>query len=281
MRGADPAARAAWYLESERHSWRVPHRPPHPRMRHYVARDYEGSTEQIGSHRLLLPATTSVTLVVKVLDSPFRPPEFVRGPADAFHLLDGVCAPAYLQIMLTPLGAYQLLGVPLDELRGRVADLRDVLGPDSAPFADRVRDAPTWRQRFAIVDEVLGGRAAAATRPSPEVARAWSILVASGGRERIGRIAAEVGWSHKHLTRRFTTQVGLAPKAAARVIRFGRAVNQLGRGAPSLARLAAESGYADQAHLTRDFRSLAGVTPGDFLTRLRAATRPAAAASAR
>ncbi|WP_214402391.1 helix-turn-helix domain-containing protein [Pseudonocardia lacus] len=274
MRAAGPAARAAWYLENERHSWRVPHRPPHPRMRQYVARDYEGSTEQIGSHRLLLPATTSVTLVVKVLDSPYRPAEFVRGPADTFHLLDGVCAPAYLQIMLNPLGAYQLLGVPLDELRGRVADLRDVLGPAGARFADRVRDAVTWRQRFAIVDEVLGGRAATATPPSPEVARAWSILVASGGRARVGRIAAEVGWSHEHLTRRFTTQVGLAPKAAARVIRFGRAADRLGSGGSSLAGLATESGYADQAHLTRDFRALAGVTPTDFLARLRTAAPP-------
>jgi AraC-like DNA-binding protein len=269
------AAGSAWYLESERHAWRVPRRPPHPKMRHLVARDYEASTERIGGHRLMLPATTSVSLVVKVRDSPFRPPEFVRGPDASYQLLDGVCAPAYLQIMLTPLGAFQLLGMPLDELRGRVTDLGDVLGPDGARFAERVREAATWRERFAIVDEVLGGRAAEATPPSPEVVQAWRMLVASGGREQIGRVATEVGWSHKHLIQRFTAQVGLTPKAAARVIRFRRAADRLGRvGAPSLARVATESGYADQAHLTRDFRSLAGVTPGDFLARLRAAAPP-------
>jgi len=67
---------------------------------------------------------------------------------------------------------------------------------------------------------VLLGRLDRGPRPSPEVGRAWERLVATGGAVSIGQLAKEVGWSHKHLIARFTRQVGLRPKTAARLIRF-------------------------------------------------------------
>jgi len=88
---------------------------------------------------------------------------------------------------------------------------------------------------------------------------------------RIENLAREVGWSRRHLAERFRREVGLAPKAAARVIRFERACDRLFvPGRPPLARVAAETGYVDQAHLSRDFRELAGIPATAWL-----AERPA------
>ncbi len=79
---------------------------------------------------------------------------------------------------------------------------------------------------------------------------------------RIATIAAEVGWSRGHLVVRFRREVGLSPKRFARVARFRTAIDRLGR-AP-LATVAAECGYADQSHLTHEFRDLAGATPSAY-----------------
>ena len=87
----------------------------------------------------------------------------------------------------------------------------------------------------------------------------------------IGRLAAEVGWSHKHLITRFRQQVGLGPKTAARLIRFDgvwRRLDQAGD-RPDWGLVAAEAGYADQAHLVREFRQFTGTTPTGFLAQIR------------
>ncbi len=85
---------------------------------------------------------------------------------------------------------------------------------------------------------------------------------------RISDLAGEVGWSHRHLISRFRRQVGLAPKTAARVIRFRAMLAGLGAGRAGLADLAYEHGYSDQAHLNRDFREFTGTTPTGYLKRV-------------
>lgn len=132
---------------------------------------------------------------------------------------DGACAREYLQVFLRPLGAYTLLDVPMTELRGEAVDLAEVFGPEGSCVVERLRAESTWLGRFAVLDRLLLHRLSTGPRPAPEVARAWQLLQASGGSMPIGRIAAEVGWSHKHLITRVSQQIGLTPKTAARLIR--------------------------------------------------------------
>ena len=136
-------------------------------------------------------------------------------------------------------------------------------------MAEQLREAPSWQQRVGPADWFLLGRLESGPRPSPEIAWAWRRLVASGGGIPIGRLAAEVGWSHKHLITRFRQQVGLRPKTAARLIRFDRVWQRLGQsaGRPQWADLAHEAGYADQAHMTREFRQFTGMTPTQYQAR--------------
>jgi AraC-like DNA-binding protein len=85
-------------------------------------------------------------------------------------------------------------------------------------------------------------------------------MLASRGRVRVERLAAEAGWSRKRLWSRFRAQIGLTPKRAARLVRFDHAARLLAEG-HSAAAVAADSGYADQSHLHRDVLAFAGMTP--------------------
>jgi AraC-like DNA-binding protein len=168
-----------------------------------------------------------------------------------------------VQFDLEPPAARALLGVPAGELGERTASLEDLLGPAAAELAERLHAAADTRSRFAILDDALRHRVQRArSLPSPDVARAWSLLRASGGSMRVDALADALGSSRRHLSKRFAEEVGASPKVAARLIRFEAARARLGS-AP-LARLAAEHGYADQAHLAREFRDLGGVPPTQF-----------------
>ncbi|MEV0618218.1 helix-turn-helix domain-containing protein [Nonomuraea sp. NPDC050404] len=239
----------------------------HPYLRSLLTGKYTGYSGGAahGDH-LLRPATAAISLVLKVRDSPRRPPAFVHGSHSGYSTIEGACAPSYLEVRLAPLGAYAALGVPLDKLNAGIVDLNDIIGPEIEALAERVRSAPTWDRRFRLVDGYLLRRIEDGPRPSPEVAEAWRRLIATGGADSIRAIAEETGWSHKHLIAKFKQQVGLAPKTVARLIRFNRLLARLREDPlPRWDEIAADCGYADQAHLTRDFRDFTGTTPGGFV----------------
>jgi AraC-like DNA-binding protein len=175
-----------------------------------------------------------------------------------------------VQLRLTWRGARALLGLPAGELAGDTVDLAALLGRRTGTLLDRLACASGWPERFALLDDELmrlaaAGRGVRGVRP--EVGYAWDRLEETGGNVRIEVLAGEVGWSRRHLAEVFRTETGLAPKAAARVIRFERARDRLlGPGRPALAAVAADAGYVDQAHLSRDFRDLAGLTATAWLT---------------
>src|SRR5439155_2387487 len=129
-------------------------------------------------------------------------------------------------------------------------------------------EASTWRSRFTVADEIIARRFASAVPPSAAMAWAWNRLRQTAGAVRVDDLARAVGSSRRHLTGSFRQEIGLPPKAAARVLRLRRAITLLERGSHAgLAHVAAASGYYDQAHLDRDFRDLAGMTPTAFLAR--------------
>jgi len=168
-----------------------------------------------------------------------------------------------VQFDLEPPAVRGLLGVPAGELSERTVALDDLLGADAARLAERLHAAPDARSRFATLDDVLL-RALAATRPRarPDVERAWALLRVSGGRVRVEALADALGCSRRHLAKQFAQEIGASPKVAARLIRFEAVRGRIG--SEPLARLAAEYGFADQAHLAREFRALGGVPPTAF-----------------
>jgi AraC-like DNA-binding protein len=200
---------------------------------------------------------------------PSAPASFLAGMHDAAVITEFCGAQHGVQVDLTPLGLYTLLGRPVAELANLVPRLDELDAPALAGLPERLAADPSWAQRFARLDAtLLGALDASRVRPDPEVAWAWRELVRTAGGTPVSRLAAETGWSRRHLLTRFRDQVGLAPKPTARVLRFRRAAGLLAdrtAGQVSISTVAATCGYADHAHLDREFRALAGCTPSQYV----------------
>jgi AraC-like DNA-binding protein len=196
-----------------------------------------------------------------------------------------------LQAAVHPLAARRLFGLPAGELARMSLEGEDVLGRTAPRLRERLAEAASWDERFAIFAAELQlsdnrgrplARAAVqrTTAPRPEVVEAWRILTQSRGRIRIAELAERVFLSRRRLSTLFVAEFGIAPKEAARTMRFTHAVSRIGeevrrgrgaigRSGPAapldLARIAAECGFADQSHLDREFRAFAGTSPTGWI----------------
>ena len=92
----------------------------------------------------------------------------------------------------------------------------------------------------------------------------------SSGMLPVGELAAESGYSQRHLNRLFGETVGMNVKTFARLVRVNGAIRLLRQGSGSLAALAQEAGFYDQSHFIHDFSHICGVAPGAYLQNLSA-----------
>jgi AraC-like DNA-binding protein len=252
-------------------------RPVHPALRPYVAEliGYAYAGEPPELHRGL--PSQHLTLVI-TLDGPLG----IRRPGSPVEKFDSVVGGLHstavhiagsanrsgLQLALTPAAARALLGLPPGELASMLVNLDDILGRPVRQLTDQLRESPTWASRFEVIERVLLERWGHGPVPEPraELGWAWRRLRETAGGIGVQELAQQVGWSRRHLTDRFTAEYGLAPKVAARVMRFEQAVGRLKRDPTiRLAELSAELGYADQAHLTREWNAIAGCSPRQWI----------------
>jgi AraC-like DNA-binding protein len=250
-------------------------RAPDPRLGALLDRPLYGfELRRAGFSSWLEPPRPAVTLMIDLegsitADGGSLPSAWIGGLGERPTVVGlGGGEYASVDIELTPLGAYRVLGRPLVELESDCASLEDVFGTSGRELADRLREAGGWDERFDVLERFLVQRAAQGPAPTPAVVWADCRLREVCGNVRIGALAAERSCSRRYLTARFTAEVGLAPKAVARQLRFARVRELLGRDPAGIAELAFAAGYYDQAHLYRDFREFAGVTPTEFLARL-------------
>jgi len=222
--------------------------------------------------------TLDEPLAMAAHPDPAQPPGsfdvLVGGLHTAHAVISHDGAQSGIQVGVSPLAARALLSMPAGELAGIDVHGTDLFGGQAAALRERVRELRTWPERFAVLEAFLLDRIRAADERaglSPEVRHAWDQLLRAGGNVTVAGLAAETGWSERHLRNRFRAETGLGPKEAGRVIRFDRARRLLRRRAGArqpldLAGLAASAGYFDQAHMDRDFRLLAGCAPTTWLT---------------
>jgi AraC-like DNA-binding protein len=164
-------------------------------------------------------------------------------------------------VRLRPGVAGAVLGLPASELLDSRPALDDVL-PKAAPeLTERLGGADEPDRSFRLLEALVGSRLAdEATDP----------LVLAGTRRlgfagsRVDELAAALGISERQLRRRFARAVGYGPKTLDRILRFRRLVSRaraITEREEDLARLAADLGYADQAHMTREAITLSGLSP--------------------
>jgi len=219
------------------------------------------------------PATVSVVadglVDLTFTLGPFAPGEgpgaWVTGPLETSASYRHERPVSLLGASLRPGAALPVLGVSVGSLPAEWSPLSTVVGQVAGELAARIAAQPTVPERLALLDVFLAARLAETTHDGRLRAALRSLDVMRGGME-VGALAATVATSPRHLRRLFRDWVGMSPKRFARIARVQAALRRLSAEPDTgLAGLAAELGFADQAHLTREVRALAGTTPGRLL----------------
>lgn len=171
-------------------------------------------------------------------------------------------------IRFQPTGLARLFGLPMTELVDQGLALGDVLKRQTARLEVDLAKALTFEARVAVAQAWIAA-ALADARPYDEMDHIARLLAKSGGRIAIARLADRAGLSARQLQRRFLRDVGVTPKFYGRLTRFDAALAARNRQPDQTwARIAAEAGYADEAHLSREARALCGMTPQTFATKM-------------
>ena len=204
----------------------------------------------------------------------------------------------FMVVRFSPVGAQMLLQTPMDLLTDRILALEEIDRPFARLLTAHAEAAHHWAARFDIVEKIIADRLESAANPPSALFHSWRMLQESPNHFDLARLPAEFGCSRRHLIAQFHTYFGMTPKMIARISRFHlalAAVHRVGRrhplsypeGKPYLdfqavgtarnaprtairwADLALDCGYYDQSHFINEFRSFSGLSPLEFLARIR------------
>ncbi|RUU23818.1 AraC family transcriptional regulator [Mesorhizobium sp. M7A.T.Ca.TU.009.01.3.2] len=250
----------------------MPRRLPDPRLQGIVS-DICGYREMTPGHmRNVEYASLTVPLVISFAE-PFaiglgkapgdndRFASFAAGLFAGPVVIESFGGACCVQVNFTPLGARRFFRLPMSELADSMVVLDDVLGAQGLALREKLGNAPDWTTRFDMAEAFVTARLENAAETPLEIDWAYDRIITSGGRTRIASIAERLGWSRKHLAAGFSNAIGIGPKTLSRIVRFNRALGLSRQQTVDWAGIAADCGYADQAHLVREFRDLAGETP--------------------
>lgn len=207
-------------------------------------------------------------LVVRLTDTPLRILEpdsrvlgytIIGGARSAPYVRDISLATVSVGAQLAPGAAALLFGIPAGELAERHTSLEDVWGSAATRMRERLLEVPPQRQ-LEVFESLLAERLPKLRGLHPAVAQALEHFKVTSD---IQRVVVDSGYSHRRFIALFREAVGLSPKVYCRVLRLQSALTHLSTDAP-LAALALDAGYSDQPHFTREFRALAGVSPGRY-----------------
>jgi len=206
------------------------------------------------------------SLVFRALDGGRTGDLWIAGPGTRAKFKRATGYARVVMLRFKPGWSVPLLGVAASELTDRLAPLEDFWG---RPARDLCGDLLTARSRADVMrhlDRALALRAGHALDTSSGQLARRAVRLLEGGEVRVESVADRLGVTARHLRRAFTENVGVGPKEFARTVRLQCAV-RLGATSRDWARIAADAGYYDQAHLIADFRQLVGLTPGAFFKR--------------
>jgi AraC-like DNA-binding protein len=174
-----------------------------------------------------------------------------------------------LGVSLEPGAAVSLLGIDVAALPDGYTPLAEAVGPVADELVARVVAAAPGQPRLAVLDAFLAVRLRAAVSDDRVGLALTSILEQSGDVD-VEQLARDSAASPRHLGRLFDAWIGIGPKRFARIVRVQAALRSLmedpGR---DLTSLAAQLGFADHAHLTREIRALTGAPPSILARQLR------------
>lgn len=238
---------------------------PSPAMRPWIANHWrfevEASDPAAFEHVIVPDGTLSLSFR-SVSGRPAGPVVFA-GPAVSAHRVPVERGVQYIGVRLHPAVTGPLLRVDAGAaVRDRIGPLAMFL-PEIAPLVDSVVQSETARgANVPILERAVEAIVSKADAPDPAIVAVVERLLETHGAESVGKLSGRSGLSSRQLRRKFSAHVGLSPKEFARLRRIRHAcILMLAEQEAALAGVSHEGGYADQPHLTREFRGIFGSSP--------------------
>jgi AraC-like DNA-binding protein len=154
---------------------------------------------------------------------------------------------------------------PLSEFANLVVDAELAFTQDILQLRAALQELPTPQAKFSYAEVELLRRFGGGLEVNTCVDYAVQRIEQNPHETTIRAVSEKVGYSQKHFIQLFKKQVGVTPKSFLRIMRFQKAINEIGRAQTvNWAGLAADCGYFDQAHMITDFRAFAGLTPVEY-----------------
>ncbi len=212
---------------------------------------------------LILPDGRSDFILKFTLDEEGKPASIIpiiAGPSTDWWISRSQPNQGFVGIRFKPGRGGTFFGIPLESIAGRSFAGRDALelAPKFSVFCKPAYDVPTLIKSLEIFFDEHHD-----TSLSPALEGVIGDIHRTGGCTAINILAKKNGITSRTLARTFLKRVGISPKVFAAIIRFHHTLKILKQGY-AIQDAAFEAGYADQAHMTRDFRRFGGFTPGNI-----------------
>ena len=189
----------------------------------------------------------------------------LAGPYSRSFHIDPSESTEVIGILFRPGAARMFFPVAAHELHNTDIALSELHPGEADRLLNDVCSATGEHVQFQVVERYLNRKLTNAAPIHPAVRYAVEQLSREGAVGSIRRIQLDTGLSHTRFIQLFRENVGLTPKLFCRVRRFHTLLDRVGKGMPvNWAELAVDCGYFDQAHLIRDFRAFAGITPLEY-----------------
>lgn len=252
---------------------RLPHidgfltRPPTPALAAYVQRFWwlEGDAAAVHDEQMLHP-DGACGVIFNFADplafdgNLHKPRALIAGPQLASSRLQLAGQVRLMGVRFRAGMGAVFFGVSLDELTGFHGADWQRLG--FAAMVDQLAELSREAQQLLVEHELMRRLQATQERRAP-VQQLLSQITATQGRQRLADLLQTVPLGQRQLERLFRYQVGLTPKQFSRIQRVALVRQQLQQGQPLLD-TALTCGYSDQAHFIHDFKTVVGMTPGQY-----------------
>ncbi|GGN02957.1 AraC family transcriptional regulator [Dyadobacter beijingensis] len=195
------------------------------------------------------------------------PAGFLYGQLDTFRNVRANGRIRLLIAVLYPFGAAALCQMPASELRNRIIGCDELFRYNAGSITDEIANSVTIFDKIHAAERFLLSQMQGSGSADALIANAISLIHKEHGLMPVARLARLSGVTERQLQRKFEAHIGISPKRYAGIARMQYALKMLRRkpAGLSLAGVACESGFFDQAHLIREMKNLSGLTPGQYL----------------
>lgn len=239
-------------------------------MRSFPAERFSGKMLPDGSIEVWFVQGDGIALTMpRRPEATQAPGYFVYGQLSSFATLYCTGKLKVFVIRLFPWASRSLFGVPSDELTDRIIDLEILMRNSFIELQDGLETTTSFAEAARAAERFLVKTVHAPLSASELSQAANRIIIQSGGKARIDRLAEHLGVSRQYLNRRFKSDVGLSLKRFCAALRVRICIdNEYAAPAPSFTEVAHRLEYFDQSHFIHEFQRIAGEAPGQFFKRL-------------